>query len=89
LLEVVKEGSPYVEAMLIEIFKLPFALRKTYVEQQMRLLTRKTVALLKYCEAETAIVPEKMLTQQAVRKIRADLGLNDSNLFLYVYRNDN
>jgi len=74
----VKAGAPCVDFLIVETFRLPHCLREAYINQSMKLLLRKASVLIKYVEAELEHVsPLTNLEASVVKKIRADLDLNN------------
>eukprot|EP00732_Lithocolla_globosa_P006506 Lithocolla_globosa_v1_NODE_7609_length_924_cov_8.813579.p1 type:complete len:147 gc:universal NODE_7609_length_924_cov_8.813579:668-228(-) len=82
----VKESAKFVHKILMDLQLLPVHLRKAYVFESKRLLTRKAIALIKYVQSEmieTDVIGLTLLSF-SLKKIRQDLGLDDNNLFFTV-----
>jgi len=73
LFRVVKDSAQCIQHIIVEMYKLPHALRETYLVQSLRVLTRKAVVLIKYVQAE--LYKAKIIPTSTIKKLRTDLQL--------------
>jgi len=73
LFRVVKESAQCIQHIIVEMYKLPHALRETYLVQSLRVLTRKAVVLIKYVQVE--LYKAKIIPTSTIKKLRTDLQL--------------
>ena len=69
----IKEASALIEALVVDVLRLPVPLRAARIGEGMRTLTRRALLLIKCVEAELEV--SASLSKDTVKKLRGDVGL--------------